>query len=128
MHRTRKNSWKLETLGVFTFFKGQNKFQLGIGATGGSKKDAKVKYSIEPPCDDVVNENIENQAASPPDQHILTEKNENKATASEPTVSASEGAKLNSKMDMIMKTLVLLDKRLTLVEDQLRKQNQTSGK
>ena len=59
------------------------------------------------------------------DQHILTEKNKNKASlASEP----SEGAKLNSKMDMIMKTLVLLDKRLTLVEDQLRKQNQTSGK
>merc|ERR1712223_2347393 len=95
------------------------------------KKDSKVKYSIETPCEDVVNENIENKPASNPpmpneaDQHILTEKNKNKASlASEP----SEGAKLNSKMDMIMKTLVLLDKRLTLVEDQLRKQNQANGK
>ena len=57
----------------------------------------------------------------PVDQHILTEKNKNKTTSTEQsTASASELAKLNSKMDMIMKTLVLMDKRLTLVEDQLR--------
>ena len=37
----------------------------------------------------------------------------------------SELAKLNSKMDMIMKTLVLMDKRLTLVEDQLKKQEES---
>ena len=34
--------------------------------------------------------------------------------------TASEVAKLNTKLDMIMKTLVLMDKRLTLVEDQMR--------
>ena len=56
-----------------------------------------------------------------PDQHILTEKSKNKTTTTEQsTASTSELAKLNSKMDMIMKTLVLMDKRLTLVEDQLR--------
>ena len=62
----------------------------------------------------------------PVDQHILTEKNKNKTTSAEQsTASASELAKLNSKMDMIMKTLVLMDKRLTLVEDQLRKQDES---
>ena len=68
-------------------------------------------------------------AFSPPmpvDQHILTEKSKNKTTSTEQsTASASELAKLNSKMDMIMKTLVLMDKRLTLVEDQLRKQDES---
>ena len=62
----------------------------------------------------------------PVDQHILTEKSKNKTTSTEQsTASASELAKLNSKMDMIMKTLVLMDKRLTLVEDQLRKQEES---
>ena len=62
----------------------------------------------------------------PVDQHILTEKSKNKTTSTEQsTASASELAKLNSKMDMIMKTLVLMDKRLTLVEDQLRKQDES---
>jgi hypothetical protein len=28
--------------------------------------------------------------------------------------------KMNSKMDMLMQTIVLMEKRLTLVEDQLR--------
>ena len=65
----------------------------------------------------------------PVDQHILTEKSKNKTTATEQsTASASELAKLNSKMDMIMKTLVLMDKRLTLVEDQLRKQDESGWK
>ena len=65
----------------------------------------------------------------PVDQHILTEKSKNKTTSTEQsTASASELAKLNSKMDMIMKTLVLMDKRLTLVEDQLRKQDESGWK
>jgi len=104
--------------------------QLGIGGSTPSRNEAKVKYSIETPGDDnnVVDENVENQDSPPMpvDQHILTEKSKNKTTTTEQsTASASELAKLNSKMDMIMKTLVLMDKRLTLVEDQLRKQDES---
>ena len=105
-------------------------FQLGIGGSTPSRNEAKVKYSIETPGDDnnVVDENVENQDSPPMpvDQHILTEKSKNKTTTTEQsTASASELAKLNSKMDMIMKTLVLMDKRLTLVEDQLKKQEES---
>jgi len=103
--------------------------QLGIGGSSSSRKEAKFKYSIETPGDDnEVDENVENQTSPPmpAEQHVLTEKSKNKTTTNEPQISsASELAKLNSKMDMIMKTLVLMDKRLTLVEDQLRKQDES---
>jgi len=102
--------------------------QLGIGASGSTEKDSKVKYSIETPGDDHENdENVKNTESKPTEQHILTEKNKNKITNSneEPPSTTSELAKLNSKMDMIMKTLVLMDKRLTLVEDQLKKQDES---
>lgn len=81
--------------------------KLGIG-----KKS--VKYSIESA-----------QESEPEIENVLTEKtqelNINKEEFSKEG-DKSELAKLNSKMDMIMKTLVLMDKRLTLVEDQLRNQ------
>ena len=50
----------------------------------------------------------------------LQEKTANAKVSETPDDTASEVAKLHTKLDMIMKTLVLMDKRLTLVEDQMR--------
>lgn len=88
---------------------------LGIGKEKNknlSKKD--IKYSIEN-CENAEEQNDENE-------DILTERTNKMSLQSENSSgnTASELVKLNSKMDMIMKTLVLMDKRLTLVEDQLR--------
>ena len=75
------------------------------------KKDAsRVRYSIETPPEEDNNENVK----------PLQEKTTNAKVPETQDDTASEVAKLNTKLDMIMKTLVLMDKRLTLVEDQMR--------
>jgi len=84
--------------------------QLGIGPKT-DKKDFKVKYSIE-------NAEVLASENEGPTKGILKEKSANVQESG----TESELAKLNAKMDMMMKTLVLMDKRLTLVEDQLRGQ------
>ena len=89
--------------------------QLGIGPKSGGKKESKVKYSIENP-ELLATENEE------PTKGILKEKSINSQQTSASAGTDSELAKLNAKMDMMMKTLVVMDKRLTLVEDQLRVQ------
>ena len=83
--------------------------QLGITPKS-STKESKVKYSIETP--------VEHEEENEQPRGILKEKSANVKESS--SSQDSELSKLNSKMDMIMKTLVLMDKRLSLVEDQLR--------
>lgn len=87
--------------------------QLGITSKTSKSKEHKVKYSIEPPAEQEENEEPIG---------ILKEKSINvqESSGSGSATSDSELFKLSSKMDTILKTLMLMDKRLTLVEDQLR--------
>ena len=92
--------------------------ELGIGPKSGTKKESKVKYSIENP--EVLASEAENEE---PPKGILKEKSANQQSSAPASAGTdAELAKLNAKMDMMMKTLVLMDKRLTLVEDQMRTQ------
>ena len=80
------------------------------------KDSSRVRFSIgESP-----EENVEN--LTPQSSAVLQEKSTNqKVHQPEPEVDTSAGlAAVNTKLDMIMSTLVLMDKRLTLVEDQMR--------
>ena len=73
-----------------------------------------MRFSIETP-----EENVENQTPEPATP-ALKEKNTNQKVLHEDVDAPSGLAAVNTKLDMIMKTLVLMDKRLTLVEDQMR--------
>ena len=85
--------------------------QLGITSKTSKSKEQKVKYSIEPPAEQEENEEPKG---------ILKEKSINVQESSGSSSSDSEISKLSAKMDTILKTLMVMDKRLTLVEDQLR--------
>ena len=87
-----------------------------LGITPKSTKESKVKYSIETP--------IEQEEENEKPRGILKEKSINvKESPNNFGGSSNQDSELSilsSKMDTIMKTLLLMDKRLSLVEDQLR--------
>ena len=80
------------------------------------KDSSRVRFSIG----ETPEENVENQT---PEPTPLQEKSTNQKVHHEDLAvdaSAQGLAAVNTKLDMIMSTLVLMDKRLTLVEDQMR--------
>merc|ERR1711860_441749 len=86
-----------------------------LGITPKSTKESKVKYSIETP--------IEQEEENEKPRGILKEKSINvKESPNNFGGSSNQDSELSilsSKMDTIMKTLLLMDKRLSLVEDQM---------
>ena len=81
------------------------------------KDSSRVRFSIG----ETPEENVENQTPEP--TMPLQEKSTNQKVHHEDLAvdaSAAGLAAVNTKLDMIMSTLVLMDKRLTLVEDQMR--------
>ena len=82
------------------------------------KDSSRVRFSIG----ETPEENVENQTPEPtmPLQEKSTNQKVHHEDLAAVDASAAGLAAVNTKLDMIMSTLVLMDKRLTLVEDQMR--------